>query len=94
VRPLQLGARAVRSDEAAWTSCDGCGAPLAPAAQRRAVDELLARRGIGLAAHVRCCPACRRRGVAAAQARLVGAHFQPRIAGARPAPRQSPARQG
>jgi len=80
VRPLQLGARAVRSPDSAWRRCAGCGAPLAPTAQQLAVTALLADRGLPCDAHVEHCPACRRRRVAAAQAALVGAAFQPPIA--------------
>jgi len=85
VRPLQLGARAVRSEDgASWPSCGGCGAALAPVAQRRVVEGILVAHGLPVARRSLRCPACRRREVAAAQARLVGAHFQPRISGARP----------
>ena len=38
-------------------------------------------------AHPDRCPACRRRRVAAAQAALLGAAFQPRLPGARPSAR-------
>jgi hypothetical protein len=86
VRPLQLGARAVRAPGAPQRRCSSCAAPLAPTAQQQAVAALLARRGVDSAAHRDRCPACRRRQVAAAQSALVGAHFQPRIIGARPAP--------
>ena len=64
-------------------SCAGCGADLAPAAQRDAVEGLLEARGFRFAGYQRRCPACRRRQVAAAQAELLGAQFQPRPAGTR-----------
>jgi len=83
VRPLQLGARAVRAADRRWQRCAGCGMPLAPVMQQDAVAELLARRGIAGAAQVARCPACRRRGIAVAQAERIGAHFQPHVAAAR-----------
>ena len=86
IRPLQLGARAVRADGEARTRC-ACGAVLAPARQHAAVTELLAERGFRFGAHPDRCPACRRRRVAAAQAALLGAAFQPRLPGARPSAR-------
>jgi hypothetical protein len=82
IRPLQLGARAVRATEAPRARC-GCGAPLAPVAQTEAVTRLLEARGLRLAADR--CPACRRRQLAATQARLVDACFQPGLAAARAA---------
>ena len=85
VRPLQLGARAVRARDAAWRRCAGCGAELAPAAQQQAVSELLAARGLRFTTHVEHCQACRRRQVAAAQAALV-------CVPVRPHPAQVPAR--
>jgi hypothetical protein len=63
---------------------------LAPARQQAAVAELLAKRGFRFGAHPDRCPACRRRRVAAAQAALVDAAFQPRLPGARPS--SAPAR--
>lgn len=85
IRPLQLGARAVRGAGAIWQACAGCGAPLAPVLQQQAVGALLAQRGIRLERHLTHCPPCRRKQVAAAQAGLLGAHFHPPIVGARPA---------
>lgn len=86
VRPLHLGAQFVRSPDAPRASCASCGGPLAPAAQRVAVEQLLAARGFRFDGHLRHCPRCRRRALAAAQAVVLGAHFQPPLAGARPAP--------
>jgi hypothetical protein len=86
VRPLQIGARLVREPRAARIACVGCGAPLAPPAQLHAVQSLLAARGIALDAHAECCPPCRRRRLATAQAVLVGASFHPPLVGVRPLP--------
>ncbi|TMA86050.1 MAG: hypothetical protein E6J71_05590 [Deltaproteobacteria bacterium] len=83
IRPLQLGVQVVRAPGVPRVSCAGCGAALAPAAQRDAVEGLLEARGFRLAGYQRRCPACRRRQVAAAQAELLGAQFQPRPAGTR-----------
>jgi len=94
IRPLQLGARAVRGAGAVWQPCASCGAPLAPVAQQQAVGALLAQRGMRLAQHLSHCPPCRRKQVAAAQAGLLGAHFHPPIVGARPARRASDQRDG
>lgn len=80
IRPLQLGARAARAAETPRARC-GCGEPLAPVAQTEAVTRLLEARGLRLAADR--CPACRRRQLAATQARLVDACFQPGLAAAR-----------
>lgn len=88
IRPLQLGARAVHAETEPRLRC-ACGAVLAPAKQAAAVADLLERRGLHLAAQVRSCPACRRRGLATAQAGIVDAYFQPRLAGARPATTRS-----
>jgi len=88
IRPLQLGARAVKQADGDWARCVSCGAPLAPPAQQRAVADLLARRGIRLGSRADHCPSCRRRQVASAQADLVGAHFQPHVLGARPGARE------
>jgi len=87
IRPLHLGAQLVRAPGAPRAGCTGCGAPLAPVTQREAVERLLAARGFRFARHQRRCPTCRRRQVAAAQAELFGAQFQPRPAApaARPA---------
>jgi hypothetical protein len=81
IRPLQLGARVVRAADARWAVCAGCGARLAPVAQLAAVERLLAARGARFADHQRSCPRCRRRQVAAVQAGLLGAHFQPALLG-------------
>lgn len=86
VRPLQIGARVQNRPEAERTDCSACGAPLAPSAQIAAVEALLAARGGRFAGHQRVCPSCRRRLVAAAQARLLGAPFHPDLV-APPAPR-------
>lgn len=83
IRPLQLGARAVRSGDTAWQPCAGCGARLAPAAQQRAVATLLAQRGMHLAPRLDHCQACRRRTLSAAQAALIGGDFQPPLMGVR-----------
>src|SRR5437870_769477 len=80
IRPLHLGAQLVRAPRAPRAGCTGCGAPLAPVAQRESVERLLAARGFRFALHQRRCPACRRRQVAAAQAELLGAQFQPGLA--------------
>jgi hypothetical protein len=85
LRPLQLGALVVRSDEVRAT-CAGCEAELAPAAQLAEVERILAARGMAFAAQHQHCPACRRRLVASAQATLLGADFQPRLAGVRALP--------
>jgi hypothetical protein len=77
IRPLQLGARVQNRPAAERAACVGCGAALAPAAQIAAVEALLAKRGAAFAGHQRHCPPCRRRLVAAAQARLLGAPFHP-----------------
>jgi hypothetical protein len=76
IRPLQLGARVQNRPDAERRAC-GCGEPLAPTAQLAAVEALLAARGASFAGHQHHCPACRRRLVAAAQARLLGAPFHP-----------------
>jgi hypothetical protein len=89
IRPLQLGARLVRSPEAPRVSCASCGGPFAPAVQRAAVERLLAARGLRFDRSLRECSRCRRRALAAAQAAVLGAHFQPPLAGARPAPARS-----
>ena len=83
VRPLQIGVRVERGADVARTGCLGCGAALAPAAQLAAVEAMLADRGGRFAGHRRRCPACRRRLVAAAQARLLGAPFHPALVDAR-----------
>jgi NNP family nitrate/nitrite transporter-like MFS transporter len=77
IRPLQLGARVQNRPAAERAACVGCGAPLAPVAQIAAVEALLAQRGAAFAGHQRHCPPCRRRLVASAQARLLGAPFHP-----------------
>lgn len=77
IRPLQLGARVQNHPDAERHACIGCGAPLAPVAQVAAVEALLAARGAHFAGHQQRCPSCRRRLVAAAQARLLGAPFHP-----------------
>jgi len=77
IRPLQLGARVQNRAEAERAACVGCGTPLAPTAQLAAVEALLAQRGAAFAGHQRHCPPCRRRLVASAQARLLGAPFHP-----------------
>lgn len=87
IRPLQLGSRVVRMPAAERVACSGCGATLAPAAQRAAVAALLAARGDAFAAHGDLCPACRRRHLAQTQAAMMGAQFQPQVLGAHPAPR-------
>lgn len=83
LRPLHLGAQVVRA--AAASQCS-CGAALAPAAQQAAVARLLADRGFRFDGHQDCCPACRRRQIAAAQATVLGAHFHPPLTGLRPHP--------
>lgn len=83
IRPLQLGARAMRAAAEPRARCS-CGAILAPERQQAAVEQLLHSRGFRFEGYSRYCPACRRRAVARAQARLVGASFQPRLSGARP----------
>jgi len=82
IRPLQLGARAVRAPGEPWQRCRSCGEGLAPAAQHAAVASLLAQRGIA-AGHLDRCPACRRRELAVAQARQVDSSFQARSAAPR-----------
>jgi hypothetical protein len=77
IRPLQLGARVQNRPDAERGGCVECGALLAPVAQLAAVEALLAARGAQFAGHQRHCPRCRRRLVAAAQARLLGAPFHP-----------------
>ena len=77
IRPLQLGARVQNRPAAERAACVGCGAALAPVAQLAAVEALLAKRGAAFAGHQRHCPPCRRRLVASAQARLLGAPFHP-----------------
>jgi hypothetical protein len=81
IRPLQLGARVQNRPDAERRLC-GCGAPLAPIAQLAAVEALLAARGARFAGHQQHCPACRRKLVAAAQARLLGAPFHPDLVAA------------
>jgi nitrate reductase gamma subunit len=88
VRPLQLGVRLVRAPDAARVACTDCGAALVPVAQLASVATLLAARGMPRDAHLGRCPACRRRAVAAAQARLVGASFHPDLVDARPRRRE------
>jgi hypothetical protein len=87
IRPLQLGARAIHAPEEERSRC-GCGAVLAPVRQTEAVTRLLAARGLPLTADR--CPACRRRQLAATQARLVDACFQPGHSAARSAPTRGP----
>jgi hypothetical protein len=81
IRPLQLGARAIRANDAAWANCAGCGAPLAPAAQQQAVAALLAQRGMHFTGRLDRCPSCRRRQLSAAQSALIDGKFQPRVMG-------------
>jgi hypothetical protein len=83
IRPLQLGARAVRAGAAVQRYCGDCGTRLAPDEQQRAVTDLLARRGFSFGAHLDRCQPCRRRRIATVQAALVGAQFQPRLPGRR-----------
>jgi hypothetical protein len=83
IRPLQLGARVQNRPEAERHVC-ACGTPLAPTAQLAAVEALLAARGARFAGHQQHCPACRRKLVAAAQARLLGAPFHPDLVTATP----------
>ncbi|HVQ24761.1 MAG TPA: hypothetical protein VMV01_06280, partial [Planctomycetota bacterium] len=85
LRPLALGAQAMRAPNVPRARCVHCGAPLAPAAQQAAVAALLAARGFRFAAHPTACPGCRRRLVASTQAALVGADFQPRLVSVRAA---------
>lgn len=85
LRPLALGAQAVRAAGAPRSRCARCRAPLAPSAQAAAVAALLEARGLRFGSHTALCPPCRRTLVAAAQAAVVGADFQPRLTGARPA---------
>lgn len=77
IRPLQLGARVQNHSAAPRAACVDCGTVLAPAVQLAAVETLLAARGARFADHQRRCPTCRRRLVALAQARLLGAPFHP-----------------
>jgi hypothetical protein len=72
----------MRGAGARWAVCGGCGMRLAPVAQLAAVERLLAARGARFAGHQRHCPACRRRQLAAVQAGLLEAHFQPPLLGA------------
>ena len=81
IRPLQLGARLVRAADVRWAACAGCGTRLAPVGQLAAVERLLSARGACFAGHQRHCPTCRRRQVAAVQAGLFGADFQPPLIG-------------
>ncbi len=83
IRPLQLGARVQNAAAAARLACVRCGDTLAPAAQLAAVEALLAARGARFAGHQQHCPVCRRRQVAAAQARLLGAPFHPDLVATR-----------
>jgi hypothetical protein len=92
VRPLQLGARVAQAPDAPRVACTRCGEALAPAAQLAGVETLLATHGFAFAGHQHVCPACRRRLLAATQATLVGADFQPRVVGARPAAAEEPSR--
>jgi len=85
-RPLQIGALLVKAPGEPRRACVGCGAELAPVAQLEAVAALLAARGLQFDAHAEHCQPCRRRLVATTQARLLGADFQPRLTGVRPAP--------
>jgi hypothetical protein len=78
VRPLQIGARLVRSPGAPAGVCVACGEAFAPAAQLAAVAAMLAARGAAFAGHQERCGPCRRRLVAAAQGELVGAWPRPR----------------
>jgi hypothetical protein len=87
IRPLHLGAQLVRASTAPTAACALCGAPLAPAAQGAEVESLLARRGFRFEGHQHRCPPCRRRQVAAAQAGLLEAEFQPRPASAHERPK-------
>ena len=79
IRPLQMGVLVVQTTATPPARCVGCGAALAPAAQLAAVEQSLAARGLAFAAHTQHCPACRRRHLAAAQARLLGADFHPTL---------------
>jgi hypothetical protein len=86
IRPLQLGVSVVQAGDPPTARCVGCGTAVAPAAQLAAVQRLLAARGLASDGHQDHCPACRRRLLAAAQARLLGADFQPATIGVRPVP--------
>jgi hypothetical protein len=79
IRPLQLGARAVKRSEDRVV-CTVCGGALAPRAQCDAVRALLEARGLAVDA-LDCCPPCRRRRLATTQAALVGASFHPPVLG-------------
>ena len=83
LRPLQIGVRVARAADVGRAACVGCGAALAPPAQLAAVEAILAERGARFAGHQRRCPTCRRRLVAAAQTRLLGAPFHPELVDAR-----------
>jgi len=86
IRPLHLGVRVVRGGDGRWATCAGCGERLAPVAQLAAIERLLASRHVRFAGQEQRCPACRRRQLAAVQARLLGARFQPPLLGTPPAP--------
>lgn len=86
IRPLQLGSLVVKAATEPRVMCRDCGVALAPAAQLSAVEHALGARGHALTRMEPRCPACRRRLLATAQARLLGADFQPRLTGVRPAP--------
>ena len=77
VRPLQIGARIVRSAVGPRAVCVACGGAFASSEQLEAVAAILAADR----AH---CPPCRRRLVGGAQAMLVGARFHPELVEARP----------
>jgi hypothetical protein len=78
VRPLQVGVRLVKASGQP-VRCVACGGDAVPAAQATAVQRLLARRGLPVTSD-RTCPACRRRRLAGAHARLLAGDFQPRPA--------------
>jgi hypothetical protein len=86
IRPLQLGAQLVRATGEPSAACAGCGAAFAPSAQLASVEALLRARGLAFDAHQRHGPDCRRRRLAATQAGLMGAHFQPPLSGVFPRP--------
>ncbi len=88
IRPLHLGVRLLRETSTVAAACRGCRTPIAPAAQVRAVEVLLAERGFRFAGHQQLCPPCRRRQLATVHCHLLGAHFQPQ-----PARRRAPLKQ-
>ncbi len=89
IRPLHLGAQLMRATSSSAAMCRSCGAVTSPAAQRAAVETMLAESGFRFDGHQQMCPRCRRRQLATVHTQLLGGHFQPRPAMRRAALKQA-----